>query len=112
MYTKKQQLHKPRGRLRSKRSLATGIPKHVRQEVLVRDNGSCVICGSMQWLECHHVIERSLGGMGIKENLVMLCKHHHQALHNGDNNIKVMVKKYLDKLYDMSDQDKKYNKWR
>ena len=31
---------------------------------------------------------------------------------NGDKEVKVMVKKYLDRLYDITDQDRKYNKWK
>lgn len=108
-YSKKQQL-KPRGRLRSKRSLATGIPKHVRQEVLVRDR-RCVICGSMHQIEIHHLVERSRLGMGVDNNLVSLCRQCHRDIHNGDTGKKTFIRNYLERLYpDITDNMRKYKK--
>ena len=116
-YTKKMQLHRarnhPHRKKRNQRSLATDIPKHVRQEVLVREKGMCVMCGSVHWLECHHYVEKSRGGMGIKENLVMLCKTHHDQIHKGNVIVKNQVTNYLAKLYpSFSDKDRIYDKWR
>lgn len=100
---------------RSKRSLATDFTSIVRKEVLLRDKGFCVYCGNMHNIQIHHYIERSLNGLGIKENLVCLCVECHMRLHSNDkgNVIKKTVKKYLDKLYpNFDDKDRKYDKWR
>lgn len=47
------------------------------QEVWERDQGSCVLCGinySYAYsLDCHHIVFRSQGGAGTKENLALLC---------------------------------------
>ena len=114
MYTKQMQLHKPRNNTkRSKRSLATSIPKNVALDVKVRDRNRCIYCGDMSWIEIHHLIERSLGGMGIEQNLVCLCSVHHKQLHAGNKDIKNVVKKYLEKKYpDFKNEDRIYNKWR
>lgn len=99
----------------SKVTDATSILRNTRQEVLVRDLGRCIICGSMNALQCHHYIYRKPHlGMGIKENLVMLCVHCHDRVHKHDkqNHLVTHIKKYLDKLYpDFKDEDRVYKKW-
>ena len=60
----------------------SAIPQGVRFKVVKRDSiddfPCCVYCGrparnySGEGLECHHVVPRSLGGMGVEKNLVML----------------------------------------
>ena len=114
-YNKKTQLRnsRPRGRIKSKRSLATLIPKPIRHNVLVRDKGRCIVCGSMHQLECHHLVPRSLGGMGVENNLLMLCKTHHSELHNGVGDINIIVRSYMEQTYeDITDKDRKYDKWK
>jgi len=53
------------------------IPRRVREEVLKRD-GACVVCGRKEHLHVHHVNPR---GESSPENLVVLCKFCHQAVH-------------------------------
>lgn len=68
----------------SKRSKACDISPKVRLKVNIRDNLECVICHRSRGLQVAHYIPRSQGGLGIEENLVLLCLECHQAYDNGD----------------------------
>jgi 5-methylcytosine-specific restriction endonuclease McrA len=74
----------------SKRTLALAITPNVRQVVLDRDKG-CIVCGTKSNLTIAHYINRGRGGLGIEQNLVVLCMEHHrltdQSIHR---------KKYLE----------------
>ena len=100
----------------SKVTKATDIPKNVRQEVLMRDRGRCIFCGTMDNLQCHHYLYRKPHlGMGIKENLVMLCINCHDRLHKHDKGfvLRNFVKDYLDKHYPgFKDKDRVYRKYK
>lgn len=110
-YPKSRQQYKPRGRIRSKRSLATMIPKSVRANVKLRDNNMCVVCGSMHNIELHHLVERSLGGMGIENNLMCLCQYHHRELHNGRGEVLQRVQDYMDIIYPyVTKNERKYRR--
>lgn len=64
----------------------SGVPKDVRQEVMMRDGG-CVamrmIPEVLCWGPCdpHHIHRRSQGGQDTPENLVVLCRAHHDWVH-------------------------------
>lgn len=62
---------------------ACGITSKTRNIVYERDGGRCVICGSYQNLQTAHFIPRSLLGLGIPQNLVMLCMRCHFEYDNG-----------------------------
>ena len=62
------------------------ITKH---NVNYRDQGRCgaknpdgSICNDSRWVDIHHKIPRSEGGLNTIENLVTLCKAHHQMEHH------------------------------
>ena len=38
-------------------------------------------CGEAAWLGPHHIIFRSQGGGDTEENLIALCKTHHDQAH-------------------------------
>ena len=71
---------------RQRKTEALKIDTETYNKVYERDKG-CIICktkihdkiieGNYAPLECHHFISRAKLGMGIEENLVMLCKYHH-----------------------------------
>ena len=42
----------------------------------------CVLCGSTENLEHHHVIPLSLGGSNEEDNIITLCAKHHVQVHN------------------------------
>ncbi|HEY1974064.1 MAG TPA: HNH endonuclease signature motif containing protein [Pseudonocardia sp.] len=60
------------------------IPTHIRRAIETRDNG-CAFPGcdrTMKRCEIHHIIEWTNRGTTDVNNLVMLCIHHHQLVHN------------------------------
>lgn len=60
--------------MKSKRAKATDITPQVKQEVFLRDNGRCVVCGNMHNVMPNaHYIPRSRGGLGVAKNIVTLC---------------------------------------
>ena len=66
----------------------TPIPAHVRHAVHLRDGGRCTFigqsghrCESRLALHFHHIIEVSRGGSNDPENLVTVCSHHHELIH-------------------------------
>ena len=50
------------------------IPLSLRWEVWERDNFTCQICGSRQYLTIDHIVPESKGGKTEKDNLQTLCK--------------------------------------
>lgn len=82
----------------------THIPKEVRDRVYERDSYDgcpcCVWCGRPKYVQVHHFIERSRGGMGKEENLVCLCAKCHTAIHQGDTDIQNYIRGYLSERYD------------
>jgi len=50
----------------------------LRQQVLSRDRYRCLVCGSSEHLEVHHVIPVAIGGTNRPENLVTLCRDCHR----------------------------------
>jgi hypothetical protein len=57
--------------------------KSARGKVLNRD-GACVLCGSTEELQRHHLVPRSKGGSDTPENQVVLCGECHRRLHAGE----------------------------
>lgn len=59
--------------------------KKKRKAILERDHHECLICGNKNNLQVHHII-----GLDIEpklklddRNLITLCEHHHNQVHNG-----------------------------
>ena len=64
-----------------------GIRAKTKREVLKRDQNLCVVCGSAECLEIHHIIP--VMGSTIKDqdeshNLALLCKECHYLAHSGN----------------------------
>ena len=55
---------------------ATRLIRGIRESV-----GICENCGSTEDLTCHHVKKRCYNGTDYGDNLVVLCKECHEALH-------------------------------
>lgn len=93
----------------------TRIPKEVYKAVKDRDrvNGwvCCIVCGKPardeegRGLEEHHFIPRSLGGMGIEENLVNLCSVCHRKAQDGNVEINKFIREYLNARYEEWSED-------
>ena len=58
------------------------VPRAVRRRLRARD-GHCRFpsCGTWREVDAHHIVHWSNGGPTILENLVLLCRHHHRAIH-------------------------------
>ena len=91
----------------------TKITPEVYERVRGRDGGCCIICGRRD-IQCAHYIPRSQGGMGIPQNLVMLCVEHHTLYDNGGmrEELGEVIKDYLKGWYsDWNKEELKYDKW-
>ncbi len=94
---------------------ACAISSEVRKEVLERDNFQCIVCGSRRNLQIAHFISRGRLGLGISQNLAVLCVHCHFQYDNGKlhNEIKNLFKKHLKAHYtDWDEKGLTYSKWR
>ena len=99
----------------SKISRACDISPNVRKEVMERDEHKCIICGSFSNLQVAHYVSRSRLGLGIPQNLAILCIRCHGELDNGKSHkeLQKLVREHLQALYDGWDEkDLIYSKWR
>lgn len=60
------------------------IPAEVRMQVKIRDNNSCVKCGSKRKLHFHHIEHYAKGGLHEVDNLMILCSKCHADEHEGE----------------------------
>jgi hypothetical protein len=54
-----------------------------KQQMFVRDGRRCRHCRSRNNLTPHHMVLRSGCGKDVVENLLCLCVHCHNAIHEG-----------------------------
>lgn len=63
-----------------------GVPKNIYAEVLLRDGG-CRAARLVPAVRCygridpHHVLMKSQGGQDTAENLISVCRAHHDYIH-------------------------------
>lgn len=98
---------------KSKRSKACDIPPKIKRAAHERDKGLCVVCGK-QGIPNAHYIPRSLGGLGIEENIVTLCIECHHEYDNGTKRKEYgeIIRQHLDRHYPDFPNDKRfYNRW-
>lgn len=55
------------------------------QKVRLRDNNKCVVCGSKENLQAHHLLEKHYYPQFANntDNGITLCRECHRAAHNG-----------------------------
>jgi hypothetical protein len=58
------------------------IPPAIRRALRIRDGGCRFPGCGLRFAEGHHIIHWSLGGPTSLENLVLLCRVHHRAVHD------------------------------
>lgn len=113
----------------SKRTQKLKYSKETAYKVAERDHHTCFLCSkgyhiagknlsSMEFniYDIAHFINRSQGGLGIEENLVLLCRYHHSHLDNGNKGLREemlsIIEEYLKNIYPDWDKDKLiYKKW-
>lgn len=64
--------------------LSANITNTIRKKVYRRDGWRCALCDSVDGLQCHHVIHRSMGGSDNPANLICLCWRCHAVAHGTD----------------------------
>lgn len=104
--------------MKSRRSKACDIPPWVKQEVWLRDNGRCVVCGNnYNVMPNAHYIPRSKGGLGVEQNIVTLCteltpNQCHRRFDFGAREereeIGAVIREYLQSKYPDWDETKLY----
>lgn len=81
--------------------MAEDIPTTVRKICYERDGYRCRWCGRMDvGIDLHHVVYRSSGGRHVPENLISLCREHHNLAHSSKD-------QYQEILLDVLAQDQK-----
>ena len=99
----------------SKVSKACDISPAVRKEVMERDEGRCIVCGSTQGIQIAHYISRARLGLGIPQNLACMCLRCHFDYDNGKlhREIESVFKGRLRANYERWDETElTYKKWR
>jgi 5-methylcytosine-specific restriction endonuclease McrA len=71
--------------------------KLMREVVLVRDGGCCVVCGFHFTVDVHHIVPVAKGGRNHVDNLVTLCPNHHRMAHKGVINPETLFAYIADK---------------
>lgn len=112
----------------NKRTKALQYTRQTAYKVAERDNHECIFCKMGYHMEginksgfganvydIAHFINRSQGGLGIEENLVLLCRYHHSLLDNGNKGLRPemlsIMEEYLRSIYTDWDKEKlKYRK--
>lgn len=56
---------------------------------------SCLACSWDRPVEAHHLLSRGQGGDDVMNNLVPLCASCHRAYHNGNQNPRRMLARFL-----------------
>ena len=96
-----------------RRTKACAISKKTKEAVYRRDMGSCIFCGAPGLPEAH-VIARSQGGLGCKENIVTVCRKCHDKMDNSEQRQQMIghAVSYLKLFYpDWNSKDFVYDKW-
>lgn len=74
-------------KMSSKRAKALDISPKVKERVMTRDKGICVVCGK-KGIPNSHFVKRSQGGLGIEENIATHCLECHYYFDNGPDDEK------------------------
>ncbi len=74
---------------RTRAAARTPAPAQLKHQVNLRDKGKCRIegCGDSRWTDMHHLIPVHKGGPNTLENLITLCRSHHQMEHTLEGSI-------------------------
>jgi hypothetical protein len=67
------------------------VPPALRRALEVRDGGCTHPLCTNRICDAHHVVPWQDGGATSLENLVLLCRRHHRAVHRGELSVRVQV---------------------
>ena len=75
-----------------------------RQAIADRD-GWCIFCQigykmpkePCQTTDIMHIVGRAQGGLGIEQNGVLGCRHHHMMMDNGNGGDREAMQEYIEK---------------
>lgn len=59
------------------------IPDNIREKIIRTQNGRCALCSLTHPTDIHHITPLSLGGKDTVDNLVLLCRNHHDLADSG-----------------------------
>ena len=59
------------------------IPERIREEILIKYDFSCCVCGQKYFIDVHHIKPRNECGDHKPSNLVVLCPTHHRGADRG-----------------------------
>lgn len=98
-----------------KRTKALNPTKKIKEDILDRDMCNCIHCGNCDTLTVAHYISKSQGGLGIPQNLGLLCMTCHHLYDNGNREdrraIGKVFREYLQDIYpDWKEGDLYYKK--
>ncbi len=64
------------------------VNRTLKRAVRLRDGGCTFLgCCNQGWVDAHHILAWTKGGLTREENLVCLCRAHHRLVHEGGWNI-------------------------
>jgi hypothetical protein len=66
--------------------LRTEVPSRAQRRALARRDKHCRFPGCdrpVRWTDAHHLVHWIRGGPTDLDNLVLLCRRHHKACHEG-----------------------------
>jgi len=81
--------HAPGGSLLDVGRRTRIVPPALRRALEVRDGGCAHPCCTNRICDAHHVVPWQDGGATSLENLVLLCRRHHRAVHRGELDVEV-----------------------
>ncbi|MCP4291563.1 MAG: HNH endonuclease [bacterium] len=86
----------PRHITKNSKRNKTSIPPAIRRRVLANARHKCETpgCGNTRFLEIHHLIPRSMGGINGPENLKCLCSACHRLAHGNHSSVKEQMPGY------------------
>lgn len=112
-----------------KRTKYLKYDKETAMKVIERQEHECLFCKMGYHIEKQnlsnlefnvydiaHFINRSQGGLGVEENLVLLCRFHHHHLDNSNKGLRkemlMIMEEYLKQCYPEWNKEKLvYKKW-
>lgn len=94
--------------MKSKRTKALEVSEEVKRIVMARDGNRCIVCHTPNNLTYAHYINRGKGGLGVEQNIVIMCMQHHFDLDqtNKRKNYLGYVAGYLKSKYKDWDESK------